>query len=69
MNPEDGHRLKVEDGETVQIFTLEGRSIQVKVKYSSRLLPGVATCPYPSSLMDEGDIVSIRVESLKKGGN
>ena len=69
MNPEDGHRLKVEDGETVQISTLEGRSIQIKVKYSSRLLPGVATCPYPSSLMDEGDIVSIRVESLKKGGN
>jgi predicted molibdopterin-dependent oxidoreductase YjgC len=69
MNPEDGHRLKVEDGETVQISTLEGRSIQIRVKYSARLLPGVATCPCPSSLMDEGDTVSIRVESLKKGGN
>jgi len=69
MNPEDGHRLKVEDGETVQISTLDGPSIQIKVKYSSRLLPGVATCPYPSCFMGEGDIVPIRVESLKKGGN
>ncbi len=69
MNPEDGHRLEIEDGEMVQVSTHHGRSMRMKVKYSSRLLTGVATCPYPSSLMDEGDIVSIRVESLKKGGN
>jgi predicted molibdopterin-dependent oxidoreductase YjgC len=69
MNPEDGHRLKLENGETVRISTDQGRSMQMKVKYSATLLPGVTTCPYPSSLMDEGDTVSIRVESLKKGGN
>ena len=69
MNPEDGRRLKIEDGETVQVSTHRDRSMRIRVKYSSRLLPGVATCPYPSSLIDKGDIVSIRVESLKKGGN
>jgi anaerobic selenocysteine-containing dehydrogenase len=69
MNLEDGHRLGIEDGEVVQVSTDQGRSLQIKVKYSPRLVPGVATCPYPFPLMDEGDIVSIKVESLKKGGN
>jgi len=65
MNPEDGHRLGIEDGEVVQVSTHQGRSMQMKVKYSPRLLPGLTTCPYPSSLTDEGAIVSIKVESLK----
>lgn len=65
MNPEDGQRLGIEDGEVVQVSTHQGRSMQMKVKYSARLLPGVTTCPYPSSLTDEGAIVSIKVESLK----
>ena len=65
MNPEDGQRLGIEDGEVVQVSTHQGRSMQMKVKYSARLLPGVTTCPYPSSLTDEGAIVLIKVESLK----
>ncbi len=66
MNPEDGHRLEIEDGAVVQVLTDHGRSMQMKVKYSSRLLPGVATCPYPSSLIEEGDIASAKIESLKR---
>jgi NADH-quinone oxidoreductase subunit G len=66
INPEDGHRLRVEDGETVQISTDQGRSIQMKVKYSSRLPLGVATCPYPSSLIEEGDIAAVKIESMKR---
>src|SRR5512139_1817047 len=41
MNPEDGHRLKIEDGEMVRVSTHDGRSFQIKVKYSSRLVSGV----------------------------
>ncbi len=69
MNPEDGHRLKIEDGEVVQVSTHDGRSLQMKVKYSSRIFGGVITSLYPSSLIDEGGISSIKVESLRKGGN
>ncbi len=69
MNPEDGHRLRIEDGEVVQVSTHDGRSLQMKVKYSSRIFGGVITSLYPSSLIDEGGISSIKVESLRKGGN
>jgi len=69
MNPEDGHRLKIEDGEVVQVSTHDGRSLQMKVKYSSRIFGGVITSPYPSPLIDDGGISSIKVESLRKGGN
>jgi predicted molibdopterin-dependent oxidoreductase YjgC len=69
MNPEDGHRLKIEDGEVVRVSTHDGRSLQMKVKYSSRIFGGVITSLYPSSLIDEGGISSIKVESLRKGGN
>ena len=65
MNPEDGHRLKIEDGEVVQVSTHQGRSLQMKVKYSSRLFLGVITAPYPCPLIDEGGISSIKVESLR----
>jgi hypothetical protein len=41
----------------------------MKVKYSSRIFGGVITSLYPSSLIDEGGISSIKVESLRKGGN
>jgi NADH-quinone oxidoreductase subunit G len=69
MNPEDGHRLKIEDGETVHISTHKGRSFQMKVKYSSKPVLGVITAPYPCLLIDEGGIASIKVEHLRKGGN
>jgi NADH-quinone oxidoreductase subunit G len=65
MNPEDGHRLKIEDGEVVKVSTHDGRSLQMKVKYSSRIFSGVIASLYPSSLIDEGGISSIKVESLR----
>ncbi len=69
MNPGDGHLLKIEDGEVVQVSTHHGQSIQMKVKYSSRPIPTVMTAPYPCPLIDEKNSASIKVESLKKGGN
>ena len=66
MNPEDGQLLKIEDGEMVSVSTHEGRSFQIKVKYSSRLFLGVITAPYPSLLIDEKGIEIVKVERLKK---
>jgi NADH-quinone oxidoreductase subunit G len=69
MNPNDGHHLQIEDGEVVKVSTPDGRFLQMKVKYSSKLVLGVMTAPYPSSLIDERGITSIKVENLRKGGN
>jgi predicted molibdopterin-dependent oxidoreductase YjgC len=65
MNPEDGHRLKIEDGEVVQVSTHDGRSLQMKVKYSSRIFGGVITSPYPSPLIDDKGIEIVKIERLK----
>jgi formate dehydrogenase major subunit/NADH-quinone oxidoreductase subunit G len=69
MNPEDTHRLKIEEGEMVQVSTPQGRSLQMKVKYSSKLISGVMISPYPCILIDEESISSVKVERLRKGGN
>ncbi len=69
MNAVDGHHLKIEDGEVVQVSTHHGQSLQMKVKYSPRPVPTVMTAPYPCPLIDEKNSASIKVESLKKGGN
>ena len=69
MNPEDGRLLKIEDGEVVQASTQDGRSLQIKVKYSSKPISGVIIAPYPCILIDEGGISSVKVERLRKGGN
>jgi predicted molibdopterin-dependent oxidoreductase YjgC len=69
MNPEDGQLLKIEEGEVVQVSTPKGRSLQMKVKFSSRPFPGVITAPSPYSVFEEESVASIKVESLKKGGN
>ena len=69
MNAEDGHHLKIENGEVIRVSTRDGRSLQMKVKYSSKLVSGVITAPYPSSLIDQEGISFVRVESIKKGGN
>ena len=67
MNPEDGRLLKIEDGEIVQVSTPDGRSFQMKVKYSSRLFLGVITAPYPCPfIIEEGGIASIKIEGLKR---
>ena len=69
MNADDGHHLKIEDGEVIQVSTYDGRSLQMKVKYSSTLVPGVITAPYPCPIVEEGGISPIKIESLRKGGN
>jgi formate dehydrogenase major subunit/NADH-quinone oxidoreductase subunit G len=69
MNVEDSHHLKIEDGELVKVSTVDGRSLQMKVKYSSELVSGVMTTPYPSPLIDQKGINAIKIERLRKGGN
>jgi anaerobic selenocysteine-containing dehydrogenase len=65
MNAVDGHHLKIEDGEIVRVSTHDGRSLQMKVKYSSRPVSTVTIAPYPCPLIDERGITSIKIESLR----
>jgi len=66
MTPEDANLLSIENGEVVQISTPVGRSLNVKVTYSSKLIPGVITFPYPCSMINEAGIASIKIERLKR---
>jgi predicted molibdopterin-dependent oxidoreductase YjgC len=67
MNHEDAKLLKIEDGEVIQVLASGGRSLKTIVKYSPRLVSGVTTLPYPCPLLDEGGVVSVRVERLIGG--
>jgi len=62
LNPEDAEKHHVEDGETVRLSTLGGPTAKVKVQYSPKLQLGVVTVPSPSSLFNEGNIVSVKIE-------
>ena len=64
MNPEDGQRLNIEDGEVVQISTPEASILRMKVNFSSRLAPGVITTPSPCPLIGEEGISLAKVEKL-----
>jgi predicted molibdopterin-dependent oxidoreductase YjgC len=66
MNAVDGHHLKIKDGEIVRVSTHDGRSFQMKVKYSSRPVSTVTIAPYPCPLIDERGIEIVKVERLKK---
>ena len=68
MNPEDAHRLKIGEGEVAQVSTPKGRSLQMGVKYSSKLVSGVITSPYPSPLIEEEGSVPVNVNRLKSNG-
>ena len=65
MNPEDGHRLKIGEGEVAQVSIPQGRSFQMTVQYSERLVPGVITSPYPCPLIEEEGIAPAKVNRLK----
>jgi len=65
MNPEDAHRLKIEEGEVAQVSTPQGRSLQMEVKYSSKLVSGIVTSPYPCPLIEEEGSVPVKVKRLK----
>lgn len=65
INPEDARRLKIEAGEAVQVLTLQGRSLQLEVKYSPKVISGVVTSPYPCPLIEEKGTVPVKVTRLK----
>ena len=67
MNLEDAERFKIEEGEVVQASTLKGRSLKMKVNFSSRLSSGVITTSFPCLLIGEGGISSGKVEKVTKG--
>jgi len=69
MNPDDARRLKVEDGEAVQVISQRGESFMMNVKYSPRPVLGVITAPYPCPMIEEGGVASVKVERMRKGGN
>ena len=66
LNPEDAEKHHVEDGETVRLSTPSGGTAKVKVQYSPKLQPGIATVPSPSPFFDEGNIVSVKIEKATK---
>ena len=66
MNLEDAHRLKIEEGELAQVSTPQGRSLQLEVKYSSNLVSGAVTSPYPCALIEEERTAWVKVNRLKK---
>jgi len=65
MNVEDAQFLKIENGEVVQVSTQGGRSLKMKVEYSSKPVSGVITTPYPCPIIDEEGTSSVKVKRLK----
>jgi NADH-quinone oxidoreductase subunit G len=65
MNDEDGHALKLEEEEVIQVSTPEGNSLRMRVRLSSKPASGVITAPYPCSLVDERGIRPVKVGRLK----
>jgi len=66
MNPEDAHRLKIEEGEVAEASTPQGRSLQLEVKYFSKLASGVITSLSPCPLIEKDGMVPVKVTKLKK---
>jgi len=54
MNPDDAQRLKIEDGEVVQVTNQKGQSLKMNVEYSSRPALGVITAPLPARSWKKG---------------
>ncbi len=65
INYEDARSHKIEEEEVIQVSTHGGRSLRMKVKFSSKPSPGVITAPYPCPLVDDRGISSVKVERLK----
>ncbi len=65
MNEEDAGNLKIEEEEVIQVSTHGGHSLRMKVRLSSKPVPGVITAPYPCPLVDDRGISSVKVERLK----
>lgn len=67
MNLGDAQRLKIEDGEAVQVATQKGEALRMNVRLSTRLASGVVTAPYPCSIAEEGGNALVKIERLKRG--
>ncbi len=65
MNDEDGHTLKLEEEEVIQVSTPEGNALRMKVRLSSKPAPGVIMAPYPCPLIDDWGIRPVKVGRLK----
>jgi len=65
MNPEDAQRLKIEEGEAVQVTNQRGESLRMDVRLSSRLASGVITAPYPCPIISDGSMAFVKVERRK----
>ena len=66
MNPEDAQAFKIEEGEAVQVSTDRGLSFRMKVKSSSRLVSRVISVPCSFAPIEQGAMVSAKVETLKR---
>ena len=66
MLPEDARRLKIEEGEAVQVTNERGESLTMKVSLSSRLASGVVTAPCSSPIVSERGLLSVKTERLKR---
>ena len=65
INCDDADRLSLLDGEEVRISTPTGSSARMKVKLSKRPVQGVITVPWPCNLIEEGRVVTVKVEKTK----
>ena len=65
INPDDARSLGIENGEVVKVSN-SSQSMNMKLKYSPKLVSGVITAPYPCSLTGREGIASVKVERLKR---
>jgi predicted molibdopterin-dependent oxidoreductase YjgC len=65
MHPDNAHALHIEEGEFLQITSRNGETMEMKVKLTSRLAPGIITAPYPCPIIVEGGIAFVKVNRLK----
>jgi len=66
MNPDDAQRLRIEDGEAVQIAAQKGKPLRINARFSSRLASGVVTASAPCPIVGEGGRAWVRIERLKR---
>ena len=68
INPSDAETLGIEEGEVVEISTLEGQSLKLPARRSPTLVKGVVTAPYPCPVLGNRKITSVQIQTRKKGG-
>jgi NADH-quinone oxidoreductase subunit G len=66
INPEDGERFSIEEGEIIQLSAPGGRSVRMEVKCNPNLVQGVVTAPFPCPLIDEKGMAWVKIEKAGK---